>query len=47
MFADDIVLVRGNLKKVNYRLDNWRSKRKGLKINRNKTEYIQYDFGGS
>jgi len=29
-------------------LDEWRSRRegKGLKISRNKIEYIEYDFGG-
>jgi hypothetical protein len=48
MFADYIVLVEGNLAKINNRLDEWRSALEGkrLKISRNKTEYIQYDFGG-
>jgi hypothetical protein len=43
-----MVLIGGNLEKVNNRLDEWRSalKRKRLKISRNKTEYIQNDFGG-
>jgi hypothetical protein len=39
---DDIVFVGGNLEKVNHRLDDWRSapEGEGLKIIRNKTEYI-------
>jgi hypothetical protein len=46
MFAD-LVLIGENLEGVNKRLDEWRLalEGKGLRINRNKIEYIEYDFG--
>jgi len=45
MFGDDIILIG---EEVNNRLDQRRSalERKKFKISRNKTEYIQHDFGG-
>lgn len=44
VFSDDIVLAENNRVKVNQILDEWRLalKKKGLKINRSKTEYIGY-----
>jgi len=43
MFADDIVLIGENLEVVNNRLNEWRLalEEKGLRISRNKTEYIE------
>jgi hypothetical protein len=48
IFADDIVLVGKNLVEVNNKLDEWRLvlEGKGFRIIRNKTEYIDFDFGG-
>jgi hypothetical protein len=48
IFADHIVLVEENLEEVNNILDEWRLVLEGkrLKISRNKTENIEYDFGG-
>jgi len=48
LFADDIVLVRENLEDVNNWLNEWRLalEEKRLRISRNKTEYIEYKFGG-
>ncbi|KAL4107958.1 hypothetical protein QTP88_018227 [Uroleucon formosanum] len=48
MFADDIVLIGENLEDVNNRLNESRLaiEGKGLRISRNKTEYIEYAFGG-
>jgi hypothetical protein len=48
MFANDIVLLGENLEEVNNRLNELRLalEGKGLRISRNKTEYIQYEFGG-
>ena len=46
MFVDDILLIRENLKEVNNRLDELVLEGKGLRISRNKTEDIEYDFGG-
>jgi hypothetical protein len=45
IFADDIVWVVENLE-VNNRLDELALERKGLRINKNKIEYVEYDFGG-
>jgi hypothetical protein len=46
-FADDIVLIGDNLEEVN-RLNEWRLalEGKGLRISRNKTNNIEYNFGG-
>jgi hypothetical protein len=48
MFADDMVLVGENLEEVNKRLDERMLSLEGkeLRISRNKTECVEYDFGG-
>ena len=45
-FVDDIVLVVETKVKVNAQLELWRAalESKGLKISRNKTEYMEYNF---
>ena len=45
-FADDIVLVAKTKVKVNIKLEIWREsiELKGLKISKNKTEYMEYTF---
>lgn len=47
LFADDIVSAGENSEEVNQRLDMRRLAmgEKGLRINRNKTEYIKYEIG--
>ena len=46
LFADDIVLVTETKVEVNTKLELWREalKSNGLKISRNKTEYMEYNF---
>lgn len=48
IITDDIAQVGDNLEEIHNKLDEWRKvlKGKGLRINRNKTEYIVYNFGG-
>lgn len=48
IFAHDIILVEKNLEEVNHKLDKWRLVHEGkrLTISRNKTEFIEYAFGG-
>jgi hypothetical protein len=45
MFADDTVLEE-NLEEFNNKLDEWRlaQEGEGLRISRNETDYIEYDF---
>jgi len=46
LFADNLVLVGENKEELNQRLFELKLslERKGLRINRNKTEYIKYEF---
>ena len=46
LFVDDIVLVAKTKVEVNAKLELWREalELKGLKISRNKTEYIECNF---
>jgi len=46
LFTDDIVLIGENREEVNQSLDvlGLAAEEKGLKINRSKTEYIEYEF---
>ncbi|GJY92834.1 retrovirus-related pol polyprotein LINE-1 [Tanacetum coccineum] len=47
IFADDIVLVSDSAEGLNIRLENWREvlEDNGLRISREKTEYLKCDFG--
>ncbi|GJR81000.1 retrovirus-related pol polyprotein LINE-1 [Tanacetum coccineum] len=47
IFADDIVLIAESAKGLNSRLEKWRKalEDKGLRISRDKTEYLRCDFG--
>lgn len=47
MFAEYIVLVEERFKEVNGRLEEWREaiERKDLRVSRDITEYMAYDFG--
>ncbi|GJS17053.1 ataxia telangiectasia mutated family protein [Tanacetum coccineum] len=47
IFADDIVLIAESAKGLNSRLEKWRKalEDKGLRISRDKTEYLKCDFG--
>ncbi|GJY92521.1 retrovirus-related pol polyprotein LINE-1 [Tanacetum coccineum] len=47
IFADDIVLVSESAKGLNMRLEDWRKalEDNGLRVSREKTEYLRYDFG--
>ncbi|GLS47117.1 hypothetical protein GCM10007884_51210 [Methylobacterium brachythecii] len=49
LFADDIVLVDESREGVNIKLETWREalESKGLKISRNKTEYVECNFSNS
>ncbi|GJY10408.1 ataxia telangiectasia mutated family protein [Tanacetum coccineum] len=49
IFADDIMLIAELAKGLNSRLEKWRKalKDKGLRISRDKTEYLRCDFGRS
>ena len=46
LFTDDIVLVAETKVEVNAKLELWKEalESKGLKISRNKTEYMEYKF---
>jgi len=46
LFANDIMLPGENREEINQILDVWRLalEKKGLSINRNKTEYVEYKF---
>ncbi|KAL4126178.1 hypothetical protein QTP88_010404 [Uroleucon formosanum] len=49
IFADDLVLIgENNMEDVSNILNDWRIalEEKGLRIGRNKTEYMEYEFGG-
>ncbi|KAL6546860.1 hypothetical protein OROMI_022581 [Orobanche minor] len=48
LFADDIVLVAESRRKVNVKLELWRSKleSQGLRVSRSKTEYLWCNFSG-
>ncbi|GKD14150.1 ataxia telangiectasia mutated family protein [Tanacetum coccineum] len=47
IFADDIVLIAESAEGLNSRLEKWRKalEDKGLRISRDKTEYLRCDFG--
>ncbi|GJR81973.1 retrovirus-related pol polyprotein LINE-1 [Tanacetum coccineum] len=47
VFADDIVLATESADSLNLRLESWRKalEDNGLRISREKTEYLNYDFG--
>ncbi|GJZ48851.1 retrovirus-related pol polyprotein LINE-1 [Tanacetum coccineum] len=47
IFADDIELVSESAEGLNTRLENWREalEDNGLRVNREKTEYLRCDFG--
>nr|GEU32216.1 hypothetical protein [Tanacetum cinerariifolium] len=49
VFADDIVLVAESADALNMRLESWRKalEDKGLRVSRDKTEYLRCDFGRS
>ncbi|XP_071741898.1 uncharacterized protein [Rutidosis leptorrhynchoides] len=47
LFVNDIVLVSESKDELNRRLEQWREalEQNGLRINRQKTEYLRYKFG--